>query len=146
MKNIALIGLIVQSFPTILNICLSASYVVIAVLLMRLVIKKAPKWINCLLWGIVGLRLICPFSIESRFSLVPSSKIIPIDKLSMQGSELLNPMVIDVVTNPVYKQSVSIELNSTVSNGIDFITITSLIWIAGVIAMKKTGRHIPGHC
>ena len=135
MKTFALMKLIPSLFTAILNISLSASYVAIAVLLVRLAIRKAPKWTNCFLWGIVGLKLICPFSIESSFSLLPSSRVIQTEKLSEQGSELLKPMIIDVVNNPVYKQAVSVELSSSVSKGIDFITIMSLIWFAGVIAM-----------
>ena len=135
MKTFALMKLIPSLFTSILNISLSASYVAIAVLLVRLAIRKAPKWTNCFLWGIVGLKLICPFSIESSFSLLPSSRVIQTEKLSEQGSELLKPMIIDVVNNPVYKQAVSVELSSSVSKEIDFITIMSLIWFAGVIAM-----------
>ena len=55
---------------------ISASWLVLAVLLLRLLLKKAPKWITVLLWGIVAIRLICPFSIESMLSLIPSAETI----------------------------------------------------------------------
>ncbi len=60
-------------FLKIINMSISASWLVIAVLILRLVLKKAPKWINVLLWGIVAVRLICPFSFESTVSLIPDS-------------------------------------------------------------------------
>jgi len=54
-----------ELFLKIINMSVSASWLVLAVLLLRLVLKKAPKWINVLLWGIIAVRLICPFTIES---------------------------------------------------------------------------------
>ena len=60
-------------FLKILNMSISASWLVLAVLVLRLVLKKAPKWVNVLLWGIVAVRLICPFTIESSVSLIPDS-------------------------------------------------------------------------
>ena len=56
-----------EFFVTVFNMSISASWIVLAVLLFRFVLKKAPKWINCVLWGIAGLRLIMPFSFESIF-------------------------------------------------------------------------------
>ena len=60
-----------EFFLKIVNMSISASWLVLAVLLLRLVLKKAPKWVNVLLWGFVALRLLMPFSIESNFSLIP---------------------------------------------------------------------------
>ena len=63
-----------EIFLKIINMSISASYIVLAVLLLRLLLKKAPKWITVVLWGIVAVRLICPFSIESVLSLIPSAE------------------------------------------------------------------------
>ena len=62
-----------ELFLKIINMSISASWLVLAVLLLHLVLKKAPKWINVLLWGIIAVRLICPFAIESPVSLVPDA-------------------------------------------------------------------------
>lgn len=62
-----------EIFLKIVNMSLSASWLVIAVLIFRLVLKKAPKWIHVLLWGAVAVRLFCPIAIESRVSLIPDS-------------------------------------------------------------------------
>ena len=59
-----------EFFSTIVNMSISASWIVLAVFLLRLLLKKAPKWITVLLWGIVAIRLICPFTIESVMSLI----------------------------------------------------------------------------
>ncbi|MBQ7101178.1 MAG: transcriptional regulator, partial [Clostridia bacterium] len=61
-------------FLEIVNISITAGWIVLAVLVLRLLFRKAPKWLNCVLWGIVALRLVFPFSIESVFSLIPSAE------------------------------------------------------------------------
>ena len=63
-------------FLKIVNMSLTASWLILAVLVLRFVLKKAPKWVNVLLWGLVGVRLVCPFSIESALSLIPSTETI----------------------------------------------------------------------
>lgn len=60
-------------FLKIINMSISASWLVLAVLLLRFVLKKAPKWVNVLLWGIVAVRLAFPFSIESALKRRDSS-------------------------------------------------------------------------
>ena len=60
-----------QIFLKVLNISISASILIIAVIAARLLLKKAPKWCVMLLWAIVALRLVIPVSIESAFSLIP---------------------------------------------------------------------------
>ena len=65
-----------EFFLNIVNMSISAGWIVLAVLILRLLLKKAPKWITVLLWGIVAFRLICPFSIESALSLIPSAQTI----------------------------------------------------------------------
>ncbi len=62
-----------ELFLKIIVMSISASWLVLAVLILRLVLKKAPKWMNVLLWGIVAVRLICPFTIESPVSMIPDS-------------------------------------------------------------------------
>ena len=63
-------------FIKLLNMSISASWIVLAVLILRLLLKKAPKWIMVALWGVVALRLVLPFSIESAFSLIPSTEAV----------------------------------------------------------------------
>lgn len=60
-------------FLKLVHMSITASWLVLAVLLLRLLLKKAPKWISCLLWVLVAVRLISPLSIESEFSLIPDS-------------------------------------------------------------------------
>lgn len=55
---------------------LSASWLVLAVVAVRFLMKKSPKWIRVLLWGLVAVRLLCPFTIESALSLIPSAEVV----------------------------------------------------------------------
>ena len=65
-------------FIKALNMSISAGWLILAVMVLRLLLKKAPKWIMVVLWGIVGLRLVFPFSLESVFSLIPSAAVMVI--------------------------------------------------------------------
>ncbi len=71
-------------FLKLLNMSIVASWIILVVLVLRLLFKKAPKWINCVLWAVVGIRLIVPVSIESMFSLLPTAEPIP-DELFEQS-------------------------------------------------------------
>ena len=68
-----------ELFYTILNMSISASILILVVLLLRLLFRKAPKWVTILLWGLVAIRLICPFVLETPFSLMPQSEWITED-------------------------------------------------------------------
>ena len=61
-------------FLKILNMSITAGWLVLAVLLMRLLLKKAPKYLTVIMWALVGIRLVLPFSLESALSLIPSTE------------------------------------------------------------------------
>lgn len=73
-------------FVKLLNMSISASVLILIAVLLRGVLRRSPKWIHCLLWGLVAVRLVCPFSIESRFSLAPQMDFVEM-KLGMQGED-----------------------------------------------------------
>ena len=91
-------------FLKILNISLVASWLILAVIILRLFLRKAPKWISCLLWALVAVRLLLPFSVESVLSLVPSSEVIPTNIVYEQkpvidsGIRVVNNTVNPVIT------------------------------------------------
>ena len=73
-------------FVKLLNMSISASVLILIAVLLRGLLRRSPKWIHCLLWGLVAVRLVCPFSIESRFSLAPQMNFVEV-KLGMQGED-----------------------------------------------------------
>ncbi len=62
-----------EVFLKIVNMSLSAGWLVLVVVLLRLILKKAPKWVFVFMWGLVAVRLLIPFSMESAFSMLPRS-------------------------------------------------------------------------
>ena len=70
------------------NMSVSAAWIVPAVIAVRFLLKKAPRWTVCLLWGIVGLRLLLPFSFKSIFSLIPSAETLPHDILTFPAPHI----------------------------------------------------------
>ena len=68
-------------FLKLVNLSITAVWLILAVIVLRLIFRKAPKWIFCVLWGLVALRLIIPVSFESRFSLIPSAETLSVDML-----------------------------------------------------------------
>ena len=71
-------------FLKLLNMSITGSVMVLAVLMARLLLKKAPRWSICLLWGLVALRLICPFTIKRNLSLIRNSEPITPEIISEQ--------------------------------------------------------------
>ena len=63
-------------FSGVLQMSIAAAWMIPVVMVLRLLLKRAPKWVNLVLWGLVGLRLVCPFVPESRFSLMPKLPIL----------------------------------------------------------------------
>ena len=62
----------------LLNMSVQASVLIVIVAVLRLVLRKSPKWLSCLLWGLVAVRLVCPFSVESNFSLAPDAEAVKV--------------------------------------------------------------------
>lgn len=75
-------------FIRLLNLSIAASWIIIAVILIRAFSKKAPKWFPCLLWALVGIRLLCPVTIQSPLSLVASDEVIPVHISSVEETEV----------------------------------------------------------
>ena len=64
----------------LLNMSIAASWLILTVCLLRVLMKRAPRWIICALWGLVAIRLICPVAIESEISLIPSIEPIQMEQ------------------------------------------------------------------
>ncbi len=122
-------------FLKILNMSISSCWIVLVVILLRFVLKKAPKWINCVLWGIAGLRLILPFSLESIFSLIPSPQTLPQEVLGYEGTQLQQPAVLEVISNPVFSEGISVGLGQTVDRVQLRMLIMSAVWLFGIAAL-----------
>ena len=123
-------------FLKILNMSLSASWVLLAVLLLRLLFRKAPKWISVALWGIVGIRLISPFSIESVLSLIPSAEVVS-PEIMMDWTPEIDTGIpaVNQVVNPIITGSFAPD-PATSANPLQlWIPTWALFWAVGTVAM-----------
>ena len=125
-----------EFFLKIVNMSISASWIVLAVLLLRLLLKKAPKWINVILWGIVGLRLVMPFTLESVFSLIPSAETVN-PEIMMDKTPQINTGVpiINNAINPVISESFTPAPMDSANPLQIWIPIFALVWVIGIVAM-----------
>lgn len=122
-------------FSRILNLSISASWMILAVIAVRFAFKNLPKWIRVMLWGFVGIRLLLPFSFESAFSLIPSTQTVPQKVLQFEGAQLSQNAYIDIVTNPIFPQDISAPIGQTVDRmQINMINMT-FIWIVGIVIL-----------
>ncbi len=122
-------------FIKILNMSITASWLIIAVMVTRLLIRRAPKWISCLLWGFVMIRLIFPFSLESSLSVIPSREVIPQD-IAVSESPAISTGVpaINSTLNPIM-ESLAPDAGNSVNPLQVWTSVGTWIWIAGIIAM-----------
>lgn len=123
-------------FLNVLNLTINASYLILAVIVVRLILKKAPKWIHCLLWGLVAVRLICPFSLKSALSLLPSEKTVPENIEMTQVPQIDSGVrIIDNAVNPVIGSTFSPTVADSVNPMQVIVYIAGVIWIVGMLAM-----------
>lgn len=128
-------------FLNVFNMSITAGYFVLAIVLFRLIFKKTPKWVNCLLWALVGLRLAIPFNIESDFSLLPTSHTILTNKESSGLPFSIDSGIYTVDTNvndylkSHYFEGVTVPANTFT----DTMFILSVIWLTGVAVMLLYG-------
>ena len=129
-----------EIFIKIFNLGITAGWFVLALLICRPLMRRVPKWINCLLWGIVGLRLCLPFSLESIFSLVPSAEPLP-ENIMMTQTPVINSgvSVLNDAVNPIISTSLAPTVGASVNPMQIVITIASWIWIAGIALMLGYG-------
>lgn len=120
----------------LVNLSISAGWLVLAVVVLRLVFRKAPRWIFCVLWALVALRLVCPVSIESALSLVPSAQTLPPEILDTATPQIHSGInAVNSAVNPVLGQSMAPAPGASVNPTQVWSFLLSCIWVAGMAAM-----------
>lgn len=124
-------------FLRLFNMSITTGWLILFVMLFRVVLKKAPSWIRCLLWGFVGLRLVLPFSIESILSLIPSAETIPQSNMLSTAPPQIDSgfSIINQAVNPIITETYTEYGNQFPS----FISVFSVIWIIGLAIMLTYG-------
>ena len=123
-------------FLNILNMSIAASWLILAVVLLRFVLKKAPKSIAVLLWGIVALRLAVPFSFESALSLIPSAETFNAHNIQYETPAISSGIpAINNAVNPVLGETFAPNPAGSVNPLYVWTFIVSVIWFIGIAAM-----------
>lgn len=123
-------------FLHLVNMSITAGWLVLAVVLFRLVFHRAPKWIHCLLWGLVAIRLVCPFSFESVLSLIPSAETVPVEEFLYDTPAIHSGVpVVDNVVNPVISNSFAPQPMNSVNPMQVLSTLAASIWVLGMVMM-----------
>lgn len=123
-------------FLELFNNAVVSGILIIAVIVVRMCIKKAPKWITCLLWGLVAIKLVLPFHIESMLSLIPSAEPIPVDieyqsvPQITSGIEAMNDVV-----NPMLAANFTPNAGASVNPMQLVISAASVLWVAGMVIL-----------
>ncbi len=122
-----------ELFLKVVNMSISASWLILAVMIFRFTLKKAPKWINVLMWGIVAVRLICPISIESVMSLIPRTEVIPPNiMLEIPPTIDSNIPIVDNSVNNIISDSNTPAIGDSVNPLQITFAVLATIWIVGV--------------
>ncbi len=119
-----------ELFLKIIHMSITASWLVLAVIAVRLVFRKIPKWILCLFWGLVAVRLICPFSIESSLSLIPDT-----EQLSQNVSYIAETGKQARGDIPGSEGNVILECHQTANRGGSWSHYLAGIWLIGISIM-----------
>ena len=124
-------------FLKLLNLSISASWLVLAVLVLRLVSKRSPKWMNVLLWGIVALRLVLPFSIESALSLIPSAETVSPAVVQFDPAPTITSgvSVIDNAVNPSLSEHFAAVPTASVNPLYVWAYLAGWVWLIGLGVM-----------
>ena len=124
-------------FLKLLNLSISASWLVLAVLVLRLISKRSPKWVNVLLWGIVALRLVLPFSIESALSLIPSAETVSPAAVQFDPAPTITSgvSIIDNAVNPSLSEHFAAVPTASVNPLYVWTEIAGWVWLIGLGAM-----------
>ena len=124
-------------FLHVFNIAVAAGWIVPAVLVLRLILRRRlPGWIKVALWGVVGVRLLCPFSLESVLSLIPSAEAVPPTITTAPAPQInVGLPVVDEVINPVISQTMAPVPEDSVNPMQVLVAVAAAIWLVGVAVM-----------
>lgn len=127
-------------FLAVLNQAYAASWVILGILLLRVLLRRAPRRMVCALWAFAALRLICPFSISSALSLLPNAAPIPAD-IAMQAEPAVQTGIqaVDSSMNPLMYAAFAPSVGDSVNPLQIILSIAAIVWLAGVAVFFIAG-------
>ncbi len=123
-------------FLKLLNMSIAAGWLILAVIVLRLILKRVPKMFHCILWIIVGVRLVCPFSLESVLSLIPSAQTLPGEVITGQSFQIdTGVSLIDTQVNEYLGDTYYEGVTVAADKGKEWLQIMGIVWLAGMVCM-----------
>lgn len=123
-------------FLKLLNMSISASVLIVVVVLARCLLRRSPKWIHCILWMLVGIRLLCPFQLETTFSLAPNAQVVSIEAGAATSQVLAEMPALDNTANrylaKYYFEGITVPEQETAQNPMNLI---ASVWLCGVAVL-----------
>lgn len=123
-------------FLQILNNAITVSVLILVIMLVRVLCRKMPKWITCLLWILVAAKLMMPFPMESIFSLVPTSEPIPAG-IAMESNPHISSGIenVDNLINPALQQHFAPDKTASANPLQVWMYVGTVVWLAGTAAL-----------
>lgn len=111
-----------ELFINVLNRSITASWIILVVIFLRMIFKNAPRWIYCIMWGIVQIRLLVPITLKSVFSLIPSAQIFDVKNIYERSFEINTGIsFIDSFVNNIigvrYSTTSNLSFSANLTNG-----------------------------
>lgn len=124
-------------FLKVLNMSIAAGWLILAVIVVRLLLRRAPKRLTCVMWAVVAVRLLCPFFLESSFSLIPSGETINAEVVRFAPHPVIDSgiPVLNEVLNPMIDEQFAPEPGVSVNPLYVWMAVAGIVWIAGVAMM-----------
>lgn len=124
-------------FVKLFNMSMTAGWLILAVLFLRLLLRKAPHWFHCLLWGFVAVRLVCPVSFQSVLSLIPSTETIDLENIRYEEHPQIQSGVAAVnrVVNPVVENTFAPHVGDSVNPLAVWMYVAGVVWLIGVAVL-----------
>ncbi len=125
-----------EIFQKALNMSIAAGWLILAVIALRLLLRRAPKRFRLLLWAVVGLRLALPWSIESALSLIPSAQTLP-EGIMLERAPVLDTGIsaLNGAINPGFTAAFTPELGASANPLQVLLPIAAALWMLGAAAM-----------
>lgn len=126
-----------ELFLFLLNQSMTAGWLVLAVMILRFILKKAPRTLICVFWGLIAIRLICPFTLKSPLSLIPSTEVLSLYNVQFAQEPAVNsgiPALNDLV-NPMIGKTFTPAPGASVNPLYLWVSLAGLIWAAGLVCL-----------
>lgn len=125
-------------FLKLFDMSIAAGWLILAVIVLRLFLKKAPKWLTCMLWALVAIRLICPFSLESPLSLIPRpGSLRPVASLYTQELPTAGgTSAASAAPNPIISGAFSPANSADAGSLSPLMSAAGVLWAVGAICLS----------